>query len=189
MKKYRAAIAIAGMTFMLAPCVAAERSVSAAARNLPPVHEKFLSSLRTLAHNPRSITGERLKALFPGQYKNEDCPDTYQACSFTSWPTAPVALRVFQLNNPRARSAFSASLHFEIAESPCLKQEAVDSYLGQRAGKPSVQPPWTFVREEEVIPFQMEYPHLKTADTTVYITIILMRECVTSLTMYVHPSD
>lgn len=175
------------LAVMLAPCLATAGSASAAAHDLPPVHEQFLSSIRTLAHNPRSISGERLKALFPGEYKNEDCPDTYQSCSFTSWLTAPVALRVFQLNNPRASHAFRSSLHFEIAGSPCLKQAAVDAYLGRRASKPSVQPPWTFVTQEDVIvPLQMEYTPFRIADTAVYITIMLTKECVTSLTMRVH---
>lgn len=183
------AIAISAALLSGSPASFAGKTNSSTAK-LPEIHKSFLLSIVLLLKNPDDMSVETLKRSFPGDYKTEDCPNSYTACAFTNKTesSSPVVLRTFQLNNPNVSSAFRSNLYFDISESPCLKKQIVDSYLGLKARKSEVQPPLTVYKEEEVIPYEMECTNIKTANTTTYIRIMLTHDCATNLTMNFYPN-
>lgn len=179
------AIAVAAVCWaMLSPgAYAGQTPLAQGHQPLAKEHEHLLRAVQSIIRDPGDLSQERLYKLFPAKYSAVDCPRSYTDCTFVneSERSGTVSLSTFQLRNPQSGARTASSLLYTISSDPCLKKDSVDLYVGDRAVAPSVQPPWTLVKGDETVPFQMEYTKLKSAGSAIRAYIYLTGNCVTQL--------
>ncbi|MDN4035841.1 hypothetical protein [Massilia sp. YIM B02443] len=143
---------------------------------------KLVKDLQALALDPPSITSEKIKSTFPGNYETYRC-NPHGFCSFSnSDHNAAAKLNSFHASSTRSTRFRNATMVFTIPKKYyCLQHRRLDTLI-RRKSKSSSTPPTidafgTFPKNFEIY----DYEILHAGKPNVIISAIMDENCVIEL--------